>query len=463
MEHRSEGGGSTTAHMISRGAESFQCGVEEQLRCRMIGALPEAAALLDRGGMIRAVSPAWVVQAELGADPLAPRAIGSSYLESCRVAAIGGDAAAGRAYEGVSGVLAGMLPRFTLEYGRGGIGGERWFSIEAAPLPGGGAIICHDDVTGRRREHDLSLIIGLSRGLRGVTSLDEAIDLLFVHVSAALRAEAVQVTLREPGSNTALIERVSGRLPASGITAVAPLVAGDRRIGELSVSRAGPLDAFDQRLLHSFADIAAATLQRTRVDSQAAQARDELAELYEEAIEGWARALDLREQETEGHSRRVACGAVRLSRALGLPANEICHIYRGALLHDIGKMGVPDVVLRKPGPLSESEWRLVHEHPRYAYELLAPVAYLRPAIAIPRYHHERWDGSGYPHGLQGEEIPIAARIFAVVDAWDAITNHRPYRPARPLEHALAYIRNAAGSHFDPQVSETFLRITMGKG
>ncbi|MEW6718352.1 MAG: HD-GYP domain-containing protein, partial [Chloroflexota bacterium] len=133
------------------------------------------------------------------------------------------------------------------------------------------------------------------------------------------------------------------------------------------------------------------------------------------------------------------------------------HVRRGALLHDMGKLGIPDTILLKPGPLTEKEWEIMHQHPVYAYELLAPIPYLRPALDIPYCHHENWDGSGYPRKLKGEQIPLVARIFAVVDVWDALRSDRPYRKAWPEEKALAYIQEQAGKHFDPQVVEAFLR------
>lgn len=187
-------------------------------------------------------------------------------------------------------------------------------------------------------------------------------------------------------------------------------------------------------------------------------ANDELALAYDTTLEGWSRALDLRDKETEGHTQRVAELTVRLARALGVHEAELVHIRRGALLHDIGKMGIPDGVLLKPGPLSSEEWEIMRKHPVYAYELLAPISYLSPILDIPYYHHEKWDGSGYPRGLRGEQIPLAVRIFAVVDVWDALRSDRPYRDAWPKDQALQYIKEQAGRHFDPQVVDMFLRI-----
>lgn len=179
---------------------------------------------------------------------------------------------------------------------------------------------------------------------------------------------------------------------------------------------------------------------------------------YDATIHGLSRALDLRDKETEGHTQRVADMTVRLARAFGMMDNELVHVRRGALLHDMGKMGIPDAILLKPGPLTEEEWVIMRKHPEYAYDMFSPIEYLRPALDIPYYHHEKWDGSGYPEGLKGDEIPLAARLFAVVDVWDALTSERPYRPAWSKEKALEYIREQSGKHFDPRAVEMFFAL-----
>jgi len=188
------------------------------------------------------------------------------------------------------------------------------------------------------------------------------------------------------------------------------------------------------------------------------QAVLELAVAYEATLEGWARALDLRDRETEGHSRRVTDLTVRLARMMGVSEADCVHIRRGALLHDIGKMGIPDSILLKPSPLSPEEWDIMRRHPAYARELLSPVEYLRPALDIPYCHHEKWDGTGYPRGLKGEGIPLAARIFAAVDIWDAVRSDRPYRPAWPDQQAREHLASLAGAHLDPKVATVFLEL-----
>ena len=179
---------------------------------------------------------------------------------------------------------------------------------------------------------------------------------------------------------------------------------------------------------------------------------------YDATIAGWSRALDYRDHETEGHSHRVTELTLRLARAFGVGEDEMVHVRRGALLHDIGKMAVPDSVLLKPGPLDDSEWEVMRRHPAYAHEMLAPIAFLRPALDIPRCHHEKWDGTGYPQCLQGEQIPLAARLFAVVDVWDALRSDRPYRKAWDRGRVLDHIRGLSGTHFDPQVVRAFLAL-----
>jgi len=188
------------------------------------------------------------------------------------------------------------------------------------------------------------------------------------------------------------------------------------------------------------------------------KAHDELQNAYDKTIEGWVLALDLRDRETEGHTQRVTEMALRLARELECMDEELIHIRRGALLHDMGKMGIPDEILQKPGPLTEEEWRTMRRHPQYVYQMLSPINYLNQALIIPYYHHERWDGSGYPHGLKGEEIPLFARLFAVVDVWDALSSDRPYRKRIPLQEVIEYLEQEAGRLFDPNIVKKFLPL-----
>ena len=197
-----------------------------------------------------------------------------------------------------------------------------------------------------------------------------------------------------------------------------------------------------------------------RKQSQVAlqRAHEDLQDAYDRTIEGWVVALDLRDRETEGHTQRVTQLAIHLARELGCSEEELVHIRRGALLHDMGKMGIPDEILQKPGPLTAEEWVIMRKHPLYAYQMLSPIRYLNQALIIPYYHHERWDGSGYPHGLKGDEIPLFARLFAVVDVWDALSSDRPYRKRLPPKEVVQYLEQEAGRLFDPEIVKRFLPL-----
>ena len=186
------------------------------------------------------------------------------------------------------------------------------------------------------------------------------------------------------------------------------------------------------------------------------QLNQELELAYQTTLEGWARALELKDKETEGHSHRVTDLTIEVAEKFDFDENAIRYVYYGALLHDIGKMGVPDEILNKPGELTPEERAIINQHPIYAFEMLKDIEYLQQAISIPYSHHENWDGTGYPQGLQGEEIPLPARIFSVVDNWDALTSDRPYRNAWKKEKVLNYIKEQSGKKFDPQVVEIFV-------
>jgi putative nucleotidyltransferase with HDIG domain len=168
--------------------------------------------------------------------------------------------------------------------------------------------------------------------------------------------------------------------------------------------------------------------------------------------------LDIRDKETEGHTKRVVDLTLRLARLMGIPEDQIPHVKRGALLHDIGKLSVPDTILFKPSALTAVEWKIMVKHPLHAYNMLSSIEYLKPALDIPYSHHEHWDGSGYPRGLRGEGIPLAARVFAVVDIWDALLSDRPYRPAWSREKTIAHIKNLAGTQLDPKIVAEFIKI-----
>ena len=238
-----------------------------------------------------------------------------------------------------------------------------------------------------------------------------------------------------------------------------PLITKGKIKGVLEIFHRTPLEPnkewFD--FLNTLAGQAAIAIDNVRMFESMQRSTDELELGYDATIEGWSHALDLRDKETEGHTLRVADMTITLAGTFGLSEAELVQVRWGALLHDIGKMGVPDGILFKPGPLTDEEWVAMKKHPTFAYEMLSPIRYLRAAMDIPYCHHEKWDGMGYPRSLKGEQIPLAARIFSVVDVWDALTSERPYRKAWTHEKAKEYIYEQAGKQFDPKVVETFLR------
>ncbi len=239
-----------------------------------------------------------------------------------------------------------------------------------------------------------------------------------------------------------------------------PLVAKGKVKGVLEIFHRSRLEPDPEwmQFLEALAGQAAIAIDSSATFQDLQRSNTELALAYDATMEGWSRALDLRDRETEGHTQRVTEMAVRLGRAMGMDEEALVQLRRGGLLHDIGKMAVPDSILLKPGRLTSQEWAVMRKHPQFAYDMLSPIPYLHPALDVPYSHHERWDGDGYPRGLKGLEIPFAARIFAVVDVWDALLNDRPYRPARQPEAVLKYIREGSGKHFDPAVVDAFTKL-----
>jgi len=241
----------------------------------------------------------------------------------------------------------------------------------------------------------------------------------------------------------------------------APLIAKGQVKGVLELFHRGPLDPDQEWLdfLDILVDQAAIAIDNAALFDDLQRSNVKLSLAYDTTLEGWSRAVDLRDHRTEGHSQRATEMALRVARALSMPEADLIHLRRGALLHDIGKMAVPDSILLKPGPLSAEEWEIMRRHPAYAHELLSRIPYLSQALDIPYCHHEKWDGSGYPQGLHGAQIPLAARIFAVANVWDALRSDRPYRPAWAVAQAVTYIREQAGAHFDPQIVAVFMELT----
>ncbi|MHB0987804.1 MAG: HD domain-containing phosphohydrolase [Bellilinea sp.] len=240
----------------------------------------------------------------------------------------------------------------------------------------------------------------------------------------------------------------------------APMSAKGNIVGLLEVFHGAPYEADEEwrDFLETLAGQAAIAVDNIHLFENLQRSNMDLALAYDATIEGWSHALDLRDEETEGHTQRVTELTERLARTMGISEAEIVHIRRGALLHDIGKMGVPDSILLKPDKLTDDEWKVMRQHPQFAFDMLAPIAFLRPALDIPGCHHEKWDGTGYPRGLKGEQIPLAARLFAVVDVWDALRSDRPYRKGWPQEKVIEHIKAGSGTHFDPKAVELFLKV-----
>ncbi|MDD2922669.1 MAG: GAF domain-containing protein, partial [Anaerolineales bacterium] len=241
----------------------------------------------------------------------------------------------------------------------------------------------------------------------------------------------------------------------------APLKIKDNLIGVIYVDnrvRTGIFDNNDLKLISAFANQAAVAIHNASLFNDLQESNAELEMAYQATLEGWVRALDMRDKETEGHTQRVTTLTQSLAQAMGVDDEAMLHIRRGALLHDIGKMAIPDGILLKPAPLSPKERILIQQHPVYAYEMIYPIKFLRPALDIPYCHHEKWDGTGYPRGLKGEEIPLAARIFAIVDVWDALVSDRPYRKALAPADVQNDILKLSGSHFDPRVVKAFFSM-----
>lgn len=368
------------------------------------------------------------------------------------------------------------------------------------------------DVTQRHRAKDLlkrqlaqlQALRAIDLAIMGSFDLKITLDVVLDHVTDQLGVDAASVLVFDPRSER--LEHASGRGFRTAALRHTKLRLGEGHAGEAAMTRRpvhvadlrntpgdlnwswlvpeegfvtyfavplitrgelkGVLELFHRATLEpvdawlEFRDIlagqAAIAVDNGTLIASLEQTNLELRAAYDQTIEGLARALELRDDETEGHSRRVATLTVALAERMNVDPAELTHIWRGALLHDLGKLGVPDSILLKPGPLTDEERHVMSQHPVHAQDLLSSIPFLKPALAIPRSHHEKWDGSGYPSGLQGEEIPLAARIFAVVDVWDALRSDRPYRKAWPEETARDHIRREAGSHFDPEVVEVFL-------
>ena len=310
------------------------------------------------------------------------------------------------------------------------------------------------------REPDGELVVRIARGIAHVNLEEEVSRFSRSVVRKVVDSNAPVLTTNAQADPRFDAQKSVAAFQLRSILCV-PLKQKNELIGVLYVdnrAHAGIFKENDLELISAFADQAAVAIDSARLFEDLQDSHRELERAYQATLEGWVRALDLRDKETEGHTQRVTILTHRLARSMGVSDAELVHITRGALLHDIGKMAIPDGILLKPGQLTEDERKLIQKHPIYAYEMLRPIDFLVPALDIPYCHHEKWDGTGYPRGLKGDEIPFAARIFPIIDVWDALTSDRPYRKAMPHDEVRKIVRADSGKHFDPLVVEAFMDL-----
>jgi PAS domain S-box-containing protein len=361
--------------------------------------------------------------------------------------------------------------------------------------------IIHDITDRRQREHELQAIATLSSALRTAPGLKEMLPVISNEIVNLVNCDCETIEIIDPQTGDAVVEVAYGmweklvgqrQKSGTGMNAVisatrqpfltanlekdsrafyhpwarygiigcvgVPMIAQEKLIGFIWIGRKSEISKNEIRLISAVTDIAANAIYRSALHEQTRKTAADLAEAYETTLEGWAQALELREHETAGHCKRVIKYTVTLAKTLGFTGNDLVNIKRGASLHDIGKMGIPDNILLKKGPLTQKEWAVMRRHPVYAQKLLSRIPYLIPAIDIPYYHHEKWDGTGYPKGLKGEQIPLSARLFSVIDVWDALSSNRPYRKAWPQDQVIKYLKDQSGFQFDPEVVDAFLKL-----
>jgi putative nucleotidyltransferase with HDIG domain len=310
------------------------------------------------------------------------------------------------------------------------------------------------------REPNGELVVRIARGIAHINLDEETFKVSRTVVRNVVESNAPVLTTNAQADPRFDAQMSVAAYQLRSILCV-PLKLKEELIGVLYVenrAHAGIFKEHDLALISAFADQAAVAINSARLFEDLQESHRELEKAYQATLEGWVRALDLRDKETEGHTQRVTILTHRLARSMGVSDELLVHMTRGALLHDIGKMAIPDGILLKPGQLTDEERKLIQKHPIYAYEMLSPIAFLVPAIDIPYCHHEKWDGTGYPRGLKQDEIPFAARIFPVIDVWDALTSDRPYRKAMPHNEVRQIIQADSGKHFDPYVVEAFMGL-----
>lgn len=391
---------------------------------------------------------------------------------------------------------------------------ERWFDARMALLPNSQVLLVARDITNHKRTETrlqqqvlrLAALRSVDLAIASGLDLKLVLSMLLDQVTSLLRVDAASVLLLNPetnlltfsagkGFNTNMLQHTSLKLGQGCAGRVAmerrvinipdlslnamdfthsphfmterfvayyglPLVAKGKTRGVLEVFNRTPVnpDADWLEFVGTISGQAAIAIDNALMFKDLQKSNVELGLAYDATIEGWSRTLDLRDKETEGHTRRVADMTVRLALSMGVERESIIHLRRGAILHDIGKVAIPDEILFKAGPLTDEEWGVMRQHPNIAVNLLTPINYLAPALEIPRWHHERWDGSGYPDHLRGDHIPFPARLFAVADVYDALTSDRPYRSAWSKRDAVHYIEAQSGKHFDPRVVPEFLKL-----
>jgi len=481
-----------------------------------LNALSSHIAVLDETGTIIYINRAWSEFASANDGDPQKTGVGINYLSVCDQAEAN-DTVAHEMAAGIRSVMKGEDSRFTIEYSCHSPSEPRWFMAhvtrfeETGPLR---IVVQHENITGRKlAEENIVRQIGHLKALRkideaieGGIDLHSVLEIFLKHSMAELEVDAAVILLYDPDEQRLKYELGAGlqtnalrytrlklgdgyagramqnrkvifvpnlqtrmtdflRSPTFSLEGFIcyvgiPLIAKDEVKGVLEIFHRTAMepnqDWFD--FAETLAGRAAIAIDNAQLFDGLQRSNTELRMAYDTTIEGWSKALDLRDKETEGHTQRVTELTVQMARAMGFGEEEIEHIRRGALLHDIGKMGVPDNILLKNGALNEEEWKIMRMHPVYAHELLFPIRFLQPALDIPYCHHEKWDGSGYPRGLRGEQIPLAARLFAVVDIWDAVRSGRPYRKAWSKKKALEHIKSLSGSHLDPKVVELFLGL-----
>lgn len=397
-------------------------------------------------------------------------------------------------------------------------GNQRWLLTTKVPIRDhdgkitGIVGINHDITEGKHREEkirrQLARLTALSDIDRAITSsfgLDISLGTVLTHVTEQLSVDAAAILIFNPATNTlsfkagrgfrtkafenskvlrmgegyagrAILERrtlhisnlseeidnvrIKKALPGENFVSYycVPLIAKGNIKGAMEIFNRSLLEPDEEWLdfAQTLASQAALAIDNASLFDGVQRSNIELTLAYDATIEGWSRALDMRDKETEGHTQRVTDIALSLAQLFGLNDRELVQMRRGALLHDMGKLGVPDGILLKPGPLTNEEWIIMKKHPQFAFDMLAPIQYLKSALDIPYCHHEKWDGTGYPRGLKGEQIPLTARIFAVVDIWDALSSDRPYRSAWPAKKVIEHLRSLSGTQFDPEVVKVCL-------